>query len=85
MFFLLKAKGLEWHDRDEQAGYDYSVNDFTRDTAWHDLDISGIVGVGKRLVLCKLRMKNPRSYQACIFMAGGMTMEGTTAKRVTLV
>ena len=44
------AAGVVWVDRGDPASADYAVGDLTKDAAWHDLDLSGIVGTGARLV-----------------------------------
>lgn len=43
--------GSVYVDRGNVAAADFLVGDFTQDEAYHELDISSIVGVGERLVL----------------------------------
>ncbi len=38
--------GGAYIDRGDPAGYDYTLANFTRDGAWHDLDLSAIVPAG---------------------------------------
>lgn len=38
------------------AGYDFSLGDFTVDSAWHDWDLSGIVPAGTTVVHCRARL-----------------------------
>lgn len=37
-------------DRGDPAAWDFIVGNFTRDAAWHDLDLSGIVPAGAKAV-----------------------------------
>jgi len=50
MFFKRRA-GTRWYDRGDIAAIDYAKEALTADGSWHDLDISGVVGIGKKLVL----------------------------------
>jgi len=43
-------------DRGDLAAVDFDVNDFTKDSAFHILDISSKVGVGVRFVLIQLTL-----------------------------
>lgn len=45
-------------DRGDVAAYDKAVGNFTADNAWHDWDLSAIVGAGVRLVLLHLSLQN---------------------------
>jgi len=40
-----------YHDRGDPAAYDYDINDFIKDGAWHDLDLSAILPVCTKAVL----------------------------------
>ena len=53
MFFSSGAKGISWHDRGDLAASDYQSAALTKDSDWHDLDISAIVGTGQKLVLIR--------------------------------
>jgi len=64
MFFKRYA-GTRWYDRGDVAVYDYTTATLTADGAWHNLDISAIVGTAKRLVLINTYLKDN---------AGGKTM-----------
>ena len=44
---------MNWHDRGDLAIYDYGIGDLTKDDAWHDLDLSSFIGLGKKLVLLR--------------------------------
>lgn len=43
---LIKTTGLKLHKKADQQSYDFTQNDFTKDDAYHDLDLSGIVPAG---------------------------------------
>lgn len=45
-------------DRGDPAAYDFIANDLTKDDAWHDLDLSGIVPSGSTAVLINLQAKS---------------------------
>ena len=66
MFFIGKAGGIMWNDRGDVASHDFGIGDLTHDNNWHDLDLSGIVGVGVKLVLLHLHIStsvgNPTIY-----------------------
>jgi len=38
------------------VGFDKTLNDFTRDSGWHELDLSAIVPAGTVLVHCRVRL-----------------------------
>ncbi len=40
-----------WVDRGDVANADFVFGDLTKDDAWHDMDLSGIIGTGNKLVL----------------------------------
>ena len=43
-------------DRGDPAAYDFTLNDFTTDETWRELDLSGIVPAGASLVHLKVRI-----------------------------
>lgn len=45
-------------DRGDPAAWDYTLNDFTRDAAWHDLDLSGIVPAGAKAIAVFMKIKS---------------------------
>lgn len=47
-FHLVGRSG--YVDRGDPSSYDYTAASFTKDAAWHDLDLSGIIGTGEKLV-----------------------------------
>lgn len=46
-------------DRGPLGSYDWETGDFTKDGAWHDLDLSAIVPAGTKAVAFSLRIKTP--------------------------
>lgn len=52
--FFLRPVGSQFVDLGDKALADYTVIDFTCDGAYHDLDISSIVGHRKCLVMIRL-------------------------------
>lgn len=42
--------GMKYIDRGDPVDYDFTVGDFTKDEAWHTLDLSSIIPAGSRLV-----------------------------------
>lgn len=50
MFYKQRA-GTRWFDRGDTESIDYAKEALTANGEWHDLDISGIVGIGRKLVL----------------------------------
>lgn len=52
MFFLRRA-GDKFYPRGDVVDNDFVAGDLTKDDAWHDLDLSAIIGVGKSLVFIR--------------------------------
>lgn len=52
----LDAMLPHFHDRGDPVGWDFDVDDLTTDGAYHDLDLSGIVPAGAKLVLIRVLM-----------------------------
>jgi len=50
------AHGATFVDRGDAAAYDWDETDLTRDAAWHDLALSGVVPVGAISVLMRVKM-----------------------------
>jgi len=49
-----EVAGAVWTDRGDPAASDWDETGLTADSAWHDLDLSSIVGAGARLVLLRV-------------------------------
>jgi len=45
-----------WNERGDVAAADFDEGDLTIDAAYHDLDLSAIVGAGQRLVMIRVNM-----------------------------
>lgn len=71
--FFGKAAGVSWHDRGEILCPDYELGDLTEDDAFHDLDLSGIVGAAVRLVLLRVRIAGAADHNRVIFKRKGAT------------
>lgn len=65
--------GLEYTDRGDVGAWDYRVGDFDVDYNWHDMDLSSIVGVGARLVLIRITLKDAPAEQQLKFRTKGYT------------
>jgi len=48
---LIKAQGIHFLAKAEQQSYDFTLNDFTRDDQYHDLDLSSLIPAGTKAVL----------------------------------
>jgi len=53
MFFTRRA-GDKFYPRGDVVDNDFVAGDLTKDDAWHELDLSGIVGIGKALVFIRV-------------------------------
>lgn len=57
MFFSRPA-GHKFVHRGNPDGYDWTAGDFTVDSGFHDLDLSGIIPVNTKLVLLRAKFKS---------------------------
>lgn len=76
MFFNSVPKIIpshKWIERGDLPANDYDENDLTQDNNYYTLDISGIVGVGKRLVLLSCRMIEDQGNKAVTMDTNGQT------------
>lgn len=48
---------FNYTDRGDPDAVDFTESDFTKDSTWRDLDISGIVGAAQRLVLIQCNVQ----------------------------
>jgi len=55
--FFLRPSGIQYVNRGDNVTIDYTLTDFIRDGNYHDLDLSGIVGVGKRIVSLRIAIE----------------------------
>lgn len=58
-------------DRGDPASFDRTLNDWTVDTAWHDWDLSAIVGAGSRLVVIAFDCRNTANWNNWYFRKNG--------------
>ncbi|MCL5281320.1 MAG: hypothetical protein M1376_15590, partial [Planctomycetes bacterium] len=60
-----------YNNRGDVAAADYAVGNFTCDNTWRDLDLSGIVGVGQRLVHLRVGISDADAYTYAYFRKNG--------------
>lgn len=65
------ADGLKFVNRGDPASEDFGLGDFTFDDAYHDLDLSGIIPEGVKVVLFTIEMNTAASRQRVAFMKKG--------------
>ena len=85
MFFSSGAKGISWHDRGDLAEPDYQTVDVTKDSDWHDMDISAIVGKGQKLVLIRCYINDNAGGKKGQFRTKGYTYTYNVGRVVTHV
>jgi hypothetical protein len=59
--------------RGDPAAYDFTLGDFTTDSTWNDLDLSGIVTAGAKAVLIYIRLVDDNANQEFAFRESGNT------------
>ncbi len=62
-------------DRGDPAAHDFIKTDFTRDGAWHELDLSGIVPAGAKAVSLALTIRSSTVMALCKFRTKGNANE----------
>lgn len=67
-------------DRGDPAGFDYDWEDFTRDDAWHDLDLSSIVPAGAKAVSLYLEFEDALVLKYIMFRKKGNVNEKAISK-----
>lgn len=85
MFFSRAAAGMKFVSRGDPDSWDFTKIDFTLDWAWHELDLSSIVGVGERLVLIRLELRTTPPDRECQFRTRGITGDYNIIKRRTVL
>lgn len=83
--FFKSFIGVSWYDRGDVAAYDYTAGTLTADGAWHDLDISGIVGIGRRKVLFQGFLEDNAGGKKMLMRTKGNTNEINVASAITQV
>jgi len=84
MFFKRRA-GARWYDRGNIVSLDYTKDVLTADGNWHDLDISGIIGIGEKLVLIQGYLKENAGGNGMKMRTKGYTNEINVAECKTQV
>ena len=51
-------EGAELVNRGDPDAYDFTLGDFIRDSAWHDLDLSAIIPVGTRAIIFNTQLQS---------------------------
>ena len=73
--FVYKKKvdggGMIYVDRGDPNAYDWDMGDFTKDAAWHDLDLTGIIPAGALLVHGRMGLKATTSNETANFRRNG--------------
>lgn len=73
--FYRPARGTKWYDKGDVAVYDYTTATLTADGTWHNLDISGHVGIGRKLVLIQGHLNENAGGKALKMRTKGNTNE----------
>ena len=75
LFMREAMKGLVqmYVDRGDPAAYDFDINDFTLDAAWHDLDLSALIPLGAKSVLFDFDFTNSSANRHVALKKGGQT------------
>jgi len=63
--------GMAWTDRGDKDGDDWDLADFTLDNTWREFDLSAIVGVGVRLVMINVLIRNTDGYKGLLIRTNG--------------
>ncbi len=65
------GSGWEYVDRGDPAANDFAVGDFTTDGTWNDLDLSGIIGTGVKLVHLRVSIEDGAANSGMYFRENG--------------
>lgn len=79
------AGTFNYTDRGDVDAFDYEMGVLTEDGAYHALDISGVVGVGVRLVLLHVSMGATTAGKTCSFRTNGVSTTFNTGKLCTQI
>lgn len=69
-----------YNDRGDPAAFDFQVGDLTKDGAWHDLDLSGILPAGARAVHLRISIISVATGQVVKFRENGNANEINIAR-----
>lgn len=77
MFFTKKV-GTLYLDRGDVAAYDFTASDFTKNSDWHDLDLTGVCPKGTKLALLRMQCTCSEAVKLAKFRTKGNTNEINT-------
>ncbi|MBA7524181.1 hypothetical protein ES705_16318 [subsurface metagenome] len=66
---------LKWYDRGDLTNYDYQSVDLTKDGFYQLLDLSAIIGTGKKLLCIRVRINDSAGGKAAKFRTYGNEYE----------
>ncbi len=69
-------------ERTGAAGYDFATGDFTKDNAWHELDIDSIVPAGATIAHWHIRIYRAGTAGSIQWRAKGQAVDGRIVKTV---
>jgi len=73
--FYDRPAGIYWVDRGDTATPDLETGDFVADSAWHDLNLSGIVPSNAILMYCRLILNSVNLGDRLLLRKKGYTSE----------
>lgn len=65
--FCVNPPGDRFVDRGDPDAYDFLTGDFIKDGNWHDLDLSGIISPGTKMVIIRIGI-NVTSLTAFLYL-----------------
>lgn len=77
------ADGATFVDRGDPSSHDFVKTDLTIDWAWHELDLSSIVGAANRLVLLRLEVRSTAGDEEFQFRTKGIADAYNLVRRRT--
>ena len=76
--FFSKTAGHKWIDRGHLAAPDFELADFTRDGAWYELDLSGIIPKNAVAVDVRITCRETTADTQCLLSTDGAIGEYNT-------
>jgi len=70
---FLRGRGMNYVEREDRSGYDFTISNFTRDGNWHTLDLSAIVPANVKAVFIKAQALTTSTNKALGFRKYGYT------------
>ena len=74
---------MEWTNRGDENVYDFELGDLEADGDWHDIDLSGIISAGAKLVLLALELNHGTAGYFMQFRTKGHTSACAVVKVTT--